>query len=113
MTNSDIHLSAESQAAIKAMPMLGEWAFSPNPNKLYHVDMSKLKDIASCNIPRLSHDDVVVIVGIEISTYNYYRKHKIPCYSVKVIKQLCKTKRHNLARCVVGNVPEICLLPFA
>lgn len=89
--------------------------YKPEKNKLYLVDAEAMIEHAISNRPYLSNKDVVVIVSIddfrEASTY--WGKKGIPCYKVRLVKQLCQVKRKAKDSGVISGVPEICLTPYS
>ncbi len=89
--------------------------YSPDKNKTYLFDAALLKDHASSNHPFLCDKDVVIIDGVDFGIgrrANYWEKHKVPCYVVRLVKPLCKVKRANKDSGAIGEVPEICLIPY-
>lgn len=87
------------------------YKYSPDKNKLYKVDLSKIADFPPSYMPRLSDGDMVYIERTDIG-YEYARKLGMPCYCVTVVKPLSKQIRCSLERNTVKYVPEDCLIPF-
>ena len=93
------------------LPVVSGSACLPiNPNIMYLVDLSSLKDVAVSNYPRLADGDVVVITGYDyVSAKKYWIKRNINCYKVKLIKKLCRVRRAAKDIGHVSHVPE-CVL---